>query len=152
MASVQLFGVPAKPVHGLARGALVLAAFLTGFVAHTECIHATTGQLLADFSFHSRDLLADPLQPYVYAMRADSNAISVIDTRTLSITSTIPLSGTGYGMALSPDGNSLYATEYSSNAVAVIDTHTLTVARTISLNYGPWAIAAGLNNRLYVLG
>lgn len=61
--------------------------------------------------------------------------MSVIDTATDTVSSTVPVSGNPRGLAVSPDGSRVYVTD-SGSTVSVIDTATDTVSATIGLGVG----------------
>ena len=75
--------------------------------------------------------------------------------RTSKVTDTISLPGLtpddedGRPMTLSPDGHTLYIADYTNNDIDEIDTQSLSLIRTLPVN-SPFAIAAGLDNRLYI--
>lgn len=81
-------------------------------------------------------------QPYVYVANYDSNNISVIDTASNTVVSTVPVGSNSGGVAITPDGTRAYVTYYTSNKVWVIDTATNTVVATVSVRGGlPTAVA-----------
>ena len=57
--------------------------------------------------------------------------ISVIDTATNTVIDSIPLTGWGCGLSISPDGSLIYVALPDNNSVSVIDTMTNTVIGTI---------------------
>lgn len=66
-------------------------------------------------------------------------SVSVINSTTNTITSTIPVGGTG--IAISPDGKSAWVGGYYSGTVSVIDTATNVVTDTIPVGQAPWDTA-----------
>jgi YVTN family beta-propeller protein len=68
--------------------------------------------------------------------------ISVIDTATNTVVTTIPVSGTA-GIALTPDGTQAYVTSPGAGTVSVIDIATNTLVATISFgtNQNPFRVA-----------
>ena len=88
---------------------------------------------------------------YAYIANMGSNTISVIDTATNKVTTTIPV-GTGpYGVAVSSDGKKVYVANNDSNTVSVIDTATNKVTATVSVRSGPCGIAVSPNGtKVYV--
>ena len=109
---------------------------------------SSLGTLEATYSFHASGLLADPERPYMYA--TTGSELEVINTNTLSISASVSLPGTANGMAMSADGSKLYIA--GSNGVYVMNAQTDSLLPTLNLGYSVWQVAAGLNNRLYVLG
>ncbi|MGI6465206.1 MAG: YncE family protein [Methanobacterium sp.] len=76
-------------------------------------------------------------------------SVSVIDTATNNVTTTI-LVGTGpIGVAVSPDGTTVYVANYLSNYVSVIDTATNTQTATIPVGYNPIVVAVTPNRITY---
>jgi len=83
------------------------------------------------------------LQPPVYAYIANMgvNTISVIDTTTNKVTTTVEV-GTGpYGVGVSSDGKKVYVANNDSNTVSVIDTATNKVTATVPVGSRPYGIA-----------
>ncbi len=54
----------------------------------------------------------------------DSNTVSVIDTATETVSSTIPVTGDPDTLALTPDGSELWVGSQASSYVAVLQTST----------------------------
>ena len=69
--------------------------------------------------------------------------MSVIDTATNTVIgSPIPVGGSPYGVAVTPDGSKVYVTNDLSNTVSVIDTTTNTVIGTpIRVDVNPFGVA-----------
>ena len=130
---------------------LTTFATATAIVALVSSAIAATGDIKATFNFEANDFVADPSQPLIYASVLGSSSVVVLNTNTLAVAHTIPLAASSTGIALSPDGNSLYITESTNQTIAVMDTHSFTITRRISLSSQPIDVAAGLDNRLYVL-
>lgn len=59
---------------------------------------------------------------YVYVANSAANAVSVIDTASNVVTSTIAVENAPQGVAFAPDGHHAYVTNSRSNTVSVIDT------------------------------
>lgn len=75
---------------------------------------------------------------FAYIANTSSNTISVINTLTQGIVTTIPLTGIGpRGVVVSPDGTRVYVANSSSNTVSVIDATT---------NKELFTISAGVSN------
>jgi DNA-binding beta-propeller fold protein YncE len=116
----------------------------------TTCSAAAPGTLDAVYGFSANNFFVDPFQPYVYV--TTSNAVKVINSGTLAIQISIPLSPPSYGMTMSPDGSKLYIAGGLSQSVAVLDTHTWNLLTNLSVGYNVQDVAMGLSNRLFVLG
>ena len=99
-------------------------------------------------------LLADPLRNRVYAAVPAINSVEVIDTTTLTVTSTIAVGSDPVDMAISPDGNTLYVANNGSNlwrpSPWSISTRSPSRHQPPRCPPAPVAIAAGLGGRLYV--
>ena len=77
----------------------------------------------------------------LYVGNAYLNAVSVIDTATNTITTTIPVGIYPAGMAVTPDGSKLYVANSNANTVSVIDTATSAVAATVTVGNNPEGLA-----------
>ena len=55
-----------------------------------------------------------------YITNSGSNTVSVIDTATNTVVSTIPVGISPGGVAVTPDGSKVYVTNFLSNTVSVI--------------------------------
>jgi len=88
--------------------------------------------------------------PYAVAVSADgsrayvtnegSGTVSVIDTATNSVVSTITVGSLPTVLAISPDGSQIYVDNYSSGTVSVIDPTTNTVKATINVGGDPYGV------------
>lgn len=80
--------------------------------------------------------------PFAYITNFTSDSVSVVDTNSNTVTTTIPVSTGAVGVAYSPDRSRVYTTGFSvSDNVAVIDTATNTVIATIPIPDYPTGIA-----------
>src|SRR6266478_4562418 len=70
-------------------------------------------------------------QTRAYVTNSGSNTVSVIDTATNLVVSTIPVGKVPDGVAITPDGTRAYVTDAGSSTVSVIDIATNTVVATI---------------------
>jgi YVTN family beta-propeller protein len=97
-------------------------------------------------------LAADPVRPRVYATVPSENTVIVIDTTSLTITSTIPIGSSPQGLAVSVDGSKLWvANSFSTTAaIGVIDLNTLLVLPSLPAPAPPYDIKEGSGHRLYV--
>ena len=59
--------------------------------------------------------------PFAYVPNEGSGTVSVVDTGTDRVTSTITTGGKPRGIAISPDGKKLYVSEQVANGLAIID-------------------------------
>ncbi len=107
------------------------------------------GTLEATFSFHANNLATDPIRPYVYA--TTSSSLQIINTNTLTVEKSLPLTNGGWGMSFSPDASRLYVAGGSSNSIYVIDLAQDSLAGSVSAGDYARSVKVGLNNRLFVL-
>ncbi len=90
----------------------------------------------------------------VYVANLFSNDVTVIDTATNTVITTIAMAGGDpfggpFGLALTPDGSRLYVTSSSSGNVSIIDTSSNTVINRLSI-IGPSRIAIATNGNAYL--
>jgi YVTN family beta-propeller protein len=69
-------------------------------------------------------------QPYAY-VSGFSNSVTIVNIATGTVASTINLSGTTSGLAVTPDEKYLYVTEQAANTVQIISLATKTVVATV---------------------
>jgi YVTN family beta-propeller protein len=87
-----------------------------------------------------------------YVANVGSNTVSVINTATNTVVTSIPVGGGPCGVAFSPDGTKAYVVNLYSNNVSVINTATNTVVTSIPVGGGPWNVAFSPNgNTAYVI-
>ncbi|MEU8585437.1 beta-propeller fold lactonase family protein [Streptomyces sp. NPDC048664] len=78
---------------------------------------------------------------FTYVVNSGLNSVSVINTATNTVTTTIPV-GTGPdSVAITPDSTKAYVTNATSNNVSVINTSTNTVTTTIPVGSSPRGVA-----------
>ena len=82
------------------------------------------------YSFLVKSVLAEP---FAYIANSQSNSVSVIDTSTNTVITTIPAGNGPVGVAVNPAGTRVYLTN-TSGGVSVIDTSTNTVIATIPVD------------------
>ncbi len=95
-----------------------------------------------------------PVKSYAYITNAGSNTVSVIDTATKQVISTIPDVGSyPFGVAVTHDGKKVYVTNKGYNTVSVIDTASNTVIDTLTSIYGTNGVAVTPDGKkVYVTG
>lgn len=102
------------------------------------------GLLFSPTSAHAQD-------PRVYVANEGSNSVSVIDSSTNGIITTIPVGNSPRGVALSPDGNKLYVSNYNDWTVSVVDATNYIITHTVFVgNFPGGLIASPDGTRLYV--
>ena len=103
--------------------------------------------LIAAFAFAGILGSAPSLAQNAYITNAGSNTVSVIDTSTNQVTTTIPVGSFPDGVAVSPDGRRAYITNTGSGTVSVIDTATNKVIATILTSAQSVGIAVSPDGR-----
>lgn len=135
---------------------LFLPAFCSLLVSATHSWAAPsptpTATPNAIFNHYVGHLEADPIRSRVYATLPSENTVIVIDTNSLTITSTIPIGSSPRGLAISADGSKLWVANSGSTnaAIGVIDLNTLQVLPSLPAPTRPYDIEEGLLHRLYV--
>lgn len=87
-------------------------------------------------SKNTQRISISPDDSMVFTSDQTKPQLAVIDTRTNAVKKWVPMKGTGYGTAPTPDGRWLLVPMMSVNAVAVVDLKSLEVARNIELPAG----------------
>ena len=98
-------------------------------------------------------LLADPAYaaPFAYITNQNSNNVSVIDTATHAVVTTVAVGANPYGVAVNRGGARAYVVNGNSGNVSVIDTTTNTVIATVMVGANPGGIAVSPDGtRAYV--
>jgi YVTN family beta-propeller protein len=94
---------------------------------------------------------AQSLAQNAYITNSGANTVSVIDTATNSVTTTIPVGDHPYGVAVTPDGSKVYVGNWFPGTVSVIETATNKVTATIPVGSIPWGMAVTLDgSKVYV--
>jgi YVTN family beta-propeller protein len=86
-------------------------------------------------------VVVSPDAKRVYVANGRGGTISMIDTATDSVLSTVPVGQRPWGIALTPDGRKLYTANGPSNDVSVVNTGTLQVVKKIPVGKIPWGVA-----------
>ncbi|OLE77460.1 hypothetical protein AUG19_00430 [archaeon 13_1_20CM_2_54_9] len=71
-----------------------------------------------------------PNGAFAYTANAAASTVSVIDTATNTVITTVGVGSTPYGVTITPDGKFAYVGNEYSSTVSVIDTSTNTVVDT----------------------
>lgn len=74
----------------------------------------------------------------VYVVNTGSDNVSVIDSRTNTVTATIAVADTPYDVAFAPDGTRAYVTSSTPGVLSVIDTNARAVIDTIAIADGAY--------------
>lgn len=124
---------------------IVLAASVEAWAAPVSVVNT--------YNWTAADFVQDPNRPVIYASVPSQNSVAVIDTNTLGVRM-VPIGSAPAGMALSPDGSRLYVANSGSSFVGVMDTQSLTALDPLLVpgNAHPLDVAAGTDNRLFVIG
>ena len=75
---------------------------------------------------------------YAYVANYGSNSVSVINTSTNTVSTTVTVGSSPYGVAINPAGTYAYVANHGSNTVSVINTSTNTVSATVTVGSGPF--------------
>ena len=79
--------------------------------------------------------------PFAYIANSGSNNVSVVNTATNTVTATVAVGTTPFGVAVTPDGTRVYVANSGSANVSVISTATNTVTATIAVGLAPIGVA-----------
>ena len=91
--------------------------------------------------------------PFAYITNSGSNSVSVIDTATNTVTTSISVGNNPWGAAISPDGTKVYIANLNDDNVSVIDpiTNIITANVSVGQNAGPVGVAVTPDGKkLYV--
>ena len=95
--------------------------------------------------------LAAGAAPFAYISDPQTATVTVIDTSTNTVVTTIPVGGYPVGVAVHPNGTRVYVANANSNAISVIDTSANAVITTVSAGQGPSGVAVHpAGTRVYV--
>jgi YVTN family beta-propeller protein len=89
-------------------------------------------------------------QPFAYVANADpiSNNVSVIDTATNTVATTVAVGTAPLGVAVTPDGKHVYVANQGSSSVSVIETTGNTVMATVAVGIAPIGVAVTPDGKL----
>jgi YVTN family beta-propeller protein len=94
---------------------------------------------------------SSPTKTYAYILNSGSNDVSVINTDTNKVITTIQVGSHPTGVAVSPNGKTVYVTNSKSNTISVINTAKNKVIATIPVGKYPKGVAFSPNGkRAYV--
>jgi YVTN family beta-propeller protein len=147
-------GRHARPgeVTGPSSGSAVVVDPDTGVVASgsVSVIDLDRGTVVSEveLGLHPSGLASDPGGRYVYVANANSDRVSVIDTRTDTLAGdidvrpmrTLPPGSAPNAVALSSDGSRLYVALGGNNALAVVDTGSRVVLGFVPTGWYPSAV------------
>src|SRR5690606_41109348 len=92
--------------------------------------------LLSSMILASTAAAAEPTHR-LFATNEKDNTVSVIDSRTNKVETTIDIGQRPRGIGLSPDQTMLYVAISEDNAIAVVDVNTLEVVKTLDAGDDP---------------
>ncbi|WP_179928437.1 beta-propeller fold lactonase family protein, partial [Bacillus cereus] len=81
-----------------------------------------------------------PTGSFAYVANESSNTVSVIDTSTNLVTTTITVGLTPFSVAITPDGSFAYVVNADDDNVSVIDTSTNMVTTTVTVGTYPLSV------------
>ncbi|MCY9410578.1 YncE family protein, partial [Bacillus inaquosorum] len=85
-------------------------------------------------------LVPEPEPVYAFTANPDAQSVSVIDTNTHAVFTTIALPFEPTGIEITPDKSSVFVLHFNNNMISVIDYDTLTVTTSILLDQPPETI------------
>ncbi len=89
--------------------------------------------------------------PFAYIANFNGNSVSVVDTASNTVTATVAVGSSPYGVSVNPAGTRVYVSNNNGSTVSVIDTSSNTVTATVAVGTNPdgiWVDPAG--SRVYV--
>ena len=95
-----------------------------------KVMHSLLKQVLLATLF-SLSSVGTVLAQNAYITNSGDNTVSVIDTTSSTVTATLTVGNSPFGVAVTPDGSTVYVGNRSDNTVSVIDTASNTVTATI---------------------
>ena len=115
-------------------------------------IDADTAIEVADVTVGSRlqNIALDPDESTAY-LTDFVDGVLVLDTSSLTVTTTVPMANLPHGVAVHPGLDRLYVTQIDSDSVKVIDTTNLAVVSTLSVGDAPqWVGVDTIRNKAFV--
>lgn len=102
-----------------------------------DVINTTSNSVVSSIYFYSIDVQGIAINAdgtRLYVSDADGNAVSVFNTVTASLVTTIAVGSFPQGITISPDGKTIYVANANSSDISVINASTNTVTATIPLS------------------
>jgi YVTN family beta-propeller protein len=84
-------------------------------------------------------------EPWVYVTNNGSDSMTIINTATDEVLTTLPVGKEPHEVAITPDSKKAYVAVYGENVVAVIDLQNLRVVKRIATGIAPDGIAIALS-------
>ncbi len=136
-------GVLTLFLSGGSVGLPVVPAFI---VPGARQLVSTSSHPIVRFLTEPQVSAVTPDNSKVYVTNLRSDSVSVIDSLTDSVTTTIPVGRNPFAIAITPDGKKAYVGNFGNlfepgNTVSVIDVETDTVVATVPVGINPGAIA-----------
>jgi len=88
-----------------------------------------------------RGVAFNPLGTRVYLTHRDTNTVTVRNTTTNALITTIPVGADPYGIAMNPAGTRLLVVNQADQTLSVIRTSTNTVIKTLNMGFDPDQVA-----------
>ena len=82
-----------------------------------------------------------PSGRYLYTADGGANRVSVIDTRSKRVVTSVPVGSQPLSVAVSPDGGTLYTANGPSNDVSLVDLAAKQIVKKITAGNRPWGVA-----------
>jgi YVTN family beta-propeller protein len=128
------FGIAATP-DGQHVYSLIPFTAPTGLVA----VLAGPGPAI-QVGYYPWEITTTPDSKHGYVANQDSNTVSVFDTSSNTVSTTVSVGTRPGGVAVFPDGKTAYVANTGSNTVSVIDTATNTVIYTVPVGTTPQGV------------
>jgi len=124
----------------------VMPALQTSIIKATAAIIASTPNTWTAPQTFSAGMV-DVNPTYAYVANYSSGNVSVIDTATNTVVSTITVGTNPFDVAITPNGQYAYVVNVGSSNVSVINTSTNAVVATISVGTSPFDVAITPNGQ-----
>jgi len=95
-------------------------------------------------------LTLDEAHDRLYVVTKENNSLYICDTRTMTVTTKIPLSAEAYTVLLNPDNPELYISAWGGHKVWILNTISNTLTDSITTGDHPTDMAIGGGHWLYV--
>src|SRR4051794_38858603 len=103
-----------------------------------------------EVSFDAGAIVADPHRNMAYLADVTNNHLVAIDTDQARSSGTVNLASSPERMAVSVDDNRLFVAEPEGKKIEVFSLPNLTLLKTLNVAHGPYQIACGAGERLYI--
>jgi YVTN family beta-propeller protein len=100
---------------------------------------------------HPIGIATNPQNGKIYVANAGSDTVSVIDSNTFKVISTIPVGNNPLDVALNPSNGKVYVTNYFSDTVSILDSRTDTTVGSVQVGARPVGVVINpADGKVYV--